>query len=472
MTPPASTISLTAYAAGRRLLSARSASRVRWLLNIPSDSTRRAPTRSLAIAANAPSNWFGPRASRGRSCTPNDRAADVHFSYRRLVVRIGASSARASKVAGMDLKTAKALGIMRSSSKSRFRRIWMSPRGQPRRRYAISTRQGREGPDMNRRGFLAGMGCTAVWSLPARSQPPPKVARIGWLTAQRAASLAPFVEAFRASLSDLGYVEGRNLAMEFRYGDDVVERVPALAAGLVQFPVDLIVAQGAAVSVLSKLNLPIPIVYVTSGDPVIAGFAETLAKPRGNMTGLTFMVADFSGKRLELLREIIPVLRRVAVVGNPEHPGEHLERRYSVEAGERLGLTLDYFPTRTQDELRVAFAAMTEKPPQAISLFGDGFAIQNRQQIIDFGMSHGAPVISGWPVFAQSGAICTYGPRLTDSYRRLAHYVDRILKGAKPAELPIEQPTTFQLVFNLKTAKALGITIPPTLLARADDVID
>ena len=239
-----------------------------------------------------------------------------------------------------------------------------------------------------------------------------------------------------------------------------------------QLPVDLIVAQGTAVSVLRKLNLPVPIVYVTSGDPIIAGFAETLAKPLGNMTGLTFMVADFSGKRLEILREIIPALRRVAVVGNPEHPGEHLERKYSADAGERLGLTLDYFPTRTQDELSAALAAMMERPPEAISLFGDGFAIQNRQRIIDFGIGHRAPVISGWPVFAQSGAICTYGPRLTDSYRRLAHYVDRILKGAKPAELPIEQPTTFQLVVNLKTAKTLGITIPPTLLARADEVIE
>ena len=325
---------------------------------------------------------------------------------------------------------------------------------------------------MNRRCLLVSLGCTAAWPLAAHSQQSPKVARVGWLTAQRASSLTTFVEAFRTSLTDLGYVEGRNLTIEFRYGDDVVERVPALSAELVQLPVDLIVAQGTAVSVLRKLNLPVPIVYVTSGDPIIAGFAETLAKPLGNMTGLTFMVADFSGKRLEILREIIPALRRVAVVGNPEHPGEHLERKYSAEAGERLGLTLDYFPTRTPDELNAALAAMVERPPEAISLFGDGFAIQNRQRIIDFGMGHRAPVISGWPVFAQSGAICTYGPRLTDSYRRLAHYVDRILKGAKPAELPIEQPTTFQLVVNLKTAKTLGIAIPPTLLARADEVIE
>jgi putative ABC transport system substrate-binding protein len=304
------------------------------------------------------------------------------------------------------------------------------------------------------------------------AQQPAKVARIGWLTAQRAESLAPYVDAFRASLAALGYAEGRNLDIAFRYGDDVVARVPELAAELMRLPVDLIVAQGAAVSVVSKLNLPVPIVYVTSGDPVVAGFAESLAKPRGNMTGLTFMAADLNGKRLELLREIIPDLRRVAIVANPEHPGEHLERSYSEETGRRLGIATEYFATRSSDELTGAFNAMAGKPPQAISLFADGFAIQNRQRIIDFGMGHRAPVISGWPVFAQSGAICTYGPHLVESYRRLAHFADRVLKGAKTTELPIEQPTKFQLVVNLKTAKALGITVPPLLLARADEVIE
>src|SRR5262249_23894401 len=150
---------------------------------------------------------------------------------------------------------------------------------------------------------------------------------------------------------------------------------------------------------------------------------------------------------------------------NPEHPGEHQERSYSEKTAERLGITIEYFPTRTQDELTAAFNSMAAKPLQAISLFADSFAIQNRQRIIEFGMNHRAPVISGWPVFAQSGA---YGPRLVVSYRRLAYFVDPVLKGAKPAQLPIEQPTEFELVINLKTATTLGLTIPPTLLARAD----
>lgn len=325
---------------------------------------------------------------------------------------------------------------------------------------------------MKRRAFLAGAGCATLWPGAIRAQQAPKSARIGWLTAQRAASLTPFVDAFRTGLAELGYVEGRTLEVTFRYGDDVVGRVPELAAELMRLPVDLIVAQGAAVSVLSKFNLPVPIVYVTSGDPITAGFAESLAKPRGNMTGMTFMVADFSGKRLELLREINPDLRRVAIVANPEHPGEHLERSYADETARRLGIVSRYHPTRSSDELTDAFKAMAAEPPQAISLFADGFAIQNRQRIIDFGMAHRAPVISGWPVFAQSGALCTYGPRLGDCYRRLAHYVDRLLNGAKPADLPIEQPTTFQLVVNLRTAKALGLTLPQTILARADEFVD
>ena len=311
-------------------------------------------------------------------------------------------------------------------------------------------------------------------ALPTRlsAQAPPKAARIGWLTAQQPASLTPSLEALRAALADFGYVEGRNLKIEYRYGNDDLERVPALAAELTQIPVDLILAQGAAVSVLNKLKSPIPVVFASSGDPVSAGFSDSLARPSRNMTGVTFMAADLNGKRLELLLDMIPELRRVAIVANPEHPGEHLERDYSERVGQKIGLEIEYFPTRSLDELTAAFAKMVVNPPQAISLFADGFAIQNRTSIIDFGMSQRAPVISGWPVFARSGAICTYGPRLTKSYRRMAYYVDRILKGAKPADLPIEQPTKFELMINLRTAKALGITMPPSLLVRADEVIE
>jgi len=325
--------------------------------------------------------------------------------------------------------------------------------------------------NMKRRAFLTS-GIVAL-SLPySIAAADAGVFRIGWITAQRASSLTPFVAAFRASLAELGYVEGRNLTIDFRYGDDAIERVPGLAAELVQVRIDLLVAQGAAVDVLSKLDLKVPLVYVYSGDPVTAGFAESLARPRANMTGLTFMAPEFNGKRLEILREIIPDLRRVAVIANPEHPGQHIERSYTEATARTLHIAIDYFPTRTLDELAHAFVAMAENPPQGISVFADGFAIQNRDRIIEFGMRQRIPVISGWAVFARSGAICTYGPALVASYRRLAAYVDRILKGAKPVNLPIEQPTQFELVINQRTAKALDLRIPQSLLVRADEVIE
>jgi putative ABC transport system substrate-binding protein len=325
---------------------------------------------------------------------------------------------------------------------------------------------------MKRREFLASAIAIAAMPRSLVAQGAPKAARIGWLTAQSESSLTPYLAAMRAGFADLGYIEGRNLTIEYRYGNDVVERVPELAAQLVKLPVDIIVAQGAAVSEISKLGLPIPVVYVFSADPVSAGLADSLARPRGNMTGLTFMAAELNGKRLEILRDIIPDLRRVAIVANSEHGGVHLERANSEEVGRRLGLTIRYYPTPTRDKLNDAFAAMAADPPQAISVFSDGFAVQNRQSIIDFATSQRAPVIAAWSIFARSGAICSYGPRLSESYRRLADYVDRILKGAKPADLPIEQPTKFETVVNQRTAKALGLTIPQSLLVSADEVIE
>jgi len=323
---------------------------------------------------------------------------------------------------------------------------------------------------MRRRLFVTLVAGAAVAPRLSAAQRP--VARLGWLTAQQASSLMPFLEAFRAGLADYGYQEGRNLLIDYRYADDVFERVPRLADELVRLPVDLIVAQGAAVLEISNRNLPVPIVYTMSADPVSAGLATSLSRPRGNMTGLTLMAVEFNGKRLELLQEILPRLRRVAIIGNPEHPGSHIERAFSEDTARRLGLTLLYLPTRSLDELTAALSTLATDPPQAISVLADGFAVQNRQRIIEFAAKHRVPVISGWPVFAQSGALFTFGPLITETYRRLAYYVDRVLKGAKPADLPIEQPSKFELVINLRTAKTLDLTIPPSVLARADRVIE
>jgi putative tryptophan/tyrosine transport system substrate-binding protein len=325
---------------------------------------------------------------------------------------------------------------------------------------------------MDRRAFLASTVAIAAATRRVSAQSAAKISTIGWLTAQQASSLTPFLGAFRSGLAELGYVEHRNLEIEYRYGDDNLLRVAPLAAELVRKPVDLLVVQGAAVPLVYELKLPIPSVYIFSGDPVVAGFAESLAHPRGNMTGLTFMAAELNGKRLEILRDIVPSLRRVAVIANPEHPGSQMERAYSEETARRLGLDMEFFGTATQDQLTAAFGAMDPHPPQAISLFADGFAIQNRQRIIDFGMKHRAPVISGWPVFARSGAICSYGPKLSESYRRLASYVDRVLKGARPSDLPIERPTKFEMVVNMKTAKTLGLTVPNSIIVAADELIE
>jgi putative ABC transport system substrate-binding protein len=325
---------------------------------------------------------------------------------------------------------------------------------------------------MNRRAFLTSTVLIATAARYASAQTATKVFRIGWLTAQRASSLTPFLDVFRSGLAELGYREGDNLEIEYRYGDDNLLRVAPFATELMRQQANLLVVQGVAVPLVYELKLPIPSVYVFSGDPVVAGIAEGLARPGGNMTGLTFMAPELNTKRLELLRDIVPSLRRVAIIANPEHPGSQIERTYSEGTAQKLGLEIEFFSTATEDQLTAAFAAMDPHPPQAISLFADGFAIQYRQRIIDYGMRHQAPVISGWPVFARSGAICSYGPKLSESYRRLAYYVDRVLKGTRPSDLPIERPTKFEMVVNTKTAKTLGLTLPNSIIVSADEIIE
>jgi putative ABC transport system substrate-binding protein len=325
---------------------------------------------------------------------------------------------------------------------------------------------------MDRRAFL--MSAASMAALPefAAAQSPARTLKIGYLSAQQQASFAPYLTAFRQGFGELGYVEGQNLVIEYRFGDDQLDRVPGLAAQLVKSGVELIIAQGAAVSEIAKLNLAVPIVYVFSGDPVSAGLAESLSRPRGNMTGLTLMAAELNSKRLEILRDIVPGLRRVAIIANPEHHGVNLERRNSEETGQRLGIEIRYYPTPSPTALDAALVAMKADPAQAISVFSDGFAVQNRKLIFDFAADQRIPVVAGWSVFARSGAICSYGPLQSEQYRRLASYVDRIAKGAKPSELPIQQPTKFETIINMKVAKTLGLSIPPALLASADELIE
>jgi putative ABC transport system substrate-binding protein len=324
---------------------------------------------------------------------------------------------------------------------------------------------------MRRRTFLASTLLSVSLPKSVVAQAPARAFRLGWIVATSAASSAPLFDALRG-LADLGYVEGRNLVIEARYADDALGRVPALAEALLHIPLDVIVTQGPATWAVIKAVTTVPVVYGFSADPVEAGFAQSFAHPGGNSTGLTLMSVELNGKRLELLREVLPTLRRTAVIANPDHRGEHLERRETEEAAQRLGITIQYLPVHNEAELEESFAAIGSDTPEAIVLFPDPTTIRNRQRVIDFAMTQRIPVISGWSIFARSGALCSYGPRLTESYRRATYYVDRILKGMKPAALPIERPTAFELVVNVRTADALGIELPSSLLARADEVIE
>ncbi len=325
---------------------------------------------------------------------------------------------------------------------------------------------------MDRRAFLITAG--AMTALPGLelAQGAAKTLKIGWLTAQQEASLTPYLAALRKGFGELGYVEGQNLVIEYRFGNDRLDIVPALAAELVNAKVDLIVAQGAAVSEIAGTAFPVPLVYIYSGDPISAGFADSLSRPRGNMTGVTLMAAELNSKRLEIMRDIVPGLKRVAIIANPEHHGVNLERATCEETGQRLGIDIRYHPTASRADLDSAFATIKADPPGAISIFSDGFAVQNRQAILNFANEQRIPAIAGWSIFARSGAVCSYGPLQAEQYRKLAGYVDRIAKGAKAAELPIQQPTKFETVINMKAAKALGLSIPHALLASADELIE
>lgn len=314
-------------------------------------------------------------------------------------------------------------------------------------------------------------GAAAMSPLAAFAQQSRK-AHLGWLTTGAAGDVSPFLDALRAGLAAQGYVEGRNLTISARYADGDVGRVPALAEELAGLPVDLIATQGTATRQLVKISNTIPVVYVFSADPVLAGLAESLARPGRRMTGITLLSAEMNGKRLELLREMLPRINRVAIVASPTHAGEELERKNSLEMADKLGISIQYHPTPTTDALRAAFAKMTADPPQALVVFPDPITFSNRKPIVDFANGLRVPMISGWADFADSGALCTYGPKLVESYRRLAYYATRVLRGDNPAELPIERPTAFELVFNLKTARALEIQLPPALIARADRVIE
>jgi putative ABC transport system substrate-binding protein len=307
--------------------------------------------------------------------------------------------------------------------------------------------------------------------LTVEAQPPSKVPRLGILTPAAGAS-TPLWEAFRQGLRDLGYVEGTNIALEYRFAAGQNERLPALAAELVHLPVDMIVTNsGAAAQAARNATETIPIVMAASGDPVRIGVVANLAQPGGNITGLSLMVPEVGGKRLELLKEALPHVSRVAVLWNAGNPASPEELRVIETAARVLGLQLHAPAVGNPDELDSVFAAMTREGVEALITLADAVLWNHRTRVVALAGQHHLPAMFDAREFADAGGLMAYGPHVPDSYRRAAVYVDKILKGAQPADLPVERPVKFELVINLKTAKALGITIPPHLLVLADEVL-
>jgi putative tryptophan/tyrosine transport system substrate-binding protein len=323
-----------------------------------------------------------------------------------------------------------------------------------------------------RPAILLALGLVLLGGPSAAAQDTPRTARIGWISTVRADHDTARLNALRAGLAQHGWIEGRNYILLPRNAEGDLDRIAGLATELLKEKLDVIVTQGPALHRVHSVVQKIPVIYGFSGDPVVAGYAESLARPRGNLTGVSFMAIELNGKRLDMLREIMPRVGHVAIIANPTHAGDHLEFEDSEATAKRLGIRLQYWPVRSAAELDAAFAGMDADRPEAIVAFPDAVIMELRARIVRFGLDRRIPAISGWAAFAQSGGLFTYGPKLTESYRRLAYYVDRVLRGAKTTDLPVERPTVVELVVNLKTAQALGIEVPPTLLARADEVIE
>ncbi len=307
---------------------------------------------------------------------------------------------------------------------------------------------------------------------PAGAQQPVKIPRIGYLLARTRADTAHLTNAFRQGLRELGYVEGQTIAIEYRWAEGRLEKLPDLAAELVRFKLDVIVTAGeASIRAARQATSTIPIVMATAGDPVGSGLIASLARPGGNLTGLSILATDLSGKRLELIKETLPKLSRAAVLWNPDNAVKVLELKETQAAARALGVTLQVAQVRGPNDFEIAFSAITRGRPDALVTLVESLTLLHRARIADFALKSRLPMIAELREFAEAGGLMTYGPSQPDLFRRAATYVDKILKGAKPADLPVEQPMRFEFVINMKTAKTLGLTIPQSILIRADQVI-
>lgn len=299
-----------------------------------------------------------------------------------------------------------------------------------------------------------------------------RVRRVIFVTGSPEKTLEEWMKGFREGLKELGYQEGRNIAVDYRYGGVTRELSARMAADAVAGKPDLIMTQAGLAHSVAALTKTIPIVATYSGDLVDGGLAKSLSSPGGNVTGIQLMALDLVGKRIEILKEMVPSIKRLAVLASPNHPGVHRERDASVAAARKLGIGVAYYPVKDQPELEAGLAAAVAAGTDGLVLFPDGVTNTGKERITAFAQQHRLPTVSGWDIYAVAGGLVTYGPNMRASYRHLATYVDRVLKGANPATLPIELPTIFELVVNLRTARALGVKVPQSVLVRADRVIE
>ncbi len=322
-------------------------------------------------------------------------------------------------------------------------------------------------------GFIATFALGILLApLTANAQLAGKVPRIGYLSPTSAAGAMDLRDPFREGLRELGYVDGKNIVIEYRWAEGKYDRLSNLAAELVGLKVDLVVAISTpAAQAAKRATKTIPIVMVGIADPIAIGLVASLARPSENITGLTFISPELTGKRLELLKEVVPRVTRVAVLANPAHPGSAPQVREAQVAAKALGVKLQLLKVRDPKDFDSAFSAMTRERAGALIVLSDAMFRAEGRRIADLAAKHRLPAIHYVKEYAEVGGLMAYGASIPDQFRRAATFVDKILKGAKPADLPVEQPTRFELVINLKTAKALGLPIPQSLLVRADQVI-
>ena len=322
---------------------------------------------------------------------------------------------------------------------------------------------------LNRRAFLVGAAATFVPCLTgAQPQRGLRANRIGWISTE--AQPDPFVDGFREGLRRHGYIEGRSVILDLRYTRDL-DALRTAVAELVQSKVAFIVSSGPAIRAI-RGERDIPVLFAISGDPVELGLAASLGRPGGNFTGLTFLSLEIAAKRVELLKQSVQQLRRLAILSNTDHPGERSERRATEDAARALGLAVSYVPFAGGGQLDGGLSAVRDAKADAMVVFPEGATMVARAKIAQFAIAERLPSIFGWSEYADSGGLMSYGANQREAYVRLAAFADKLLRGTRVAELPIEQPTQFELVLNLKTAKALGITIPQPILLLADRVVE